>query len=112
MSAGGPRAAKAAAGLGGLVTVSLLVSSRDILVTLAQKFNDRSDPPSANPGNANVNPVSATSVPNVDADATSGTSVPNVDDDATSGTSVPGVPDVGARPPTTGVSGGGAVRFT
>jgi hypothetical protein len=49
LSAGGPRAGRVAAGFGGLVTLTLLVSSRDVFVVLAKKFNSSKDGP-AGPG--------------------------------------------------------------
>jgi hypothetical protein len=43
LSSGGPRAGKVAAGFGGIVTLTLLVSSRDIFVVLAKRFNGKGD---------------------------------------------------------------------
>lgn len=45
LSAGGPKAGRVAAGFGGLVTLTLLVSSRDVFVVLAKKFNSTKNGP-------------------------------------------------------------------
>lgn len=45
ISSGGRGATKVAAGFGGLVTLTLLVSSRDVFAVLAKKFNSTKDGP-------------------------------------------------------------------
>lgn len=69
IGAGGPRAARVAAGFGGIVCVSLLVSNRSIFTVIAKRFNAPAAGPAGPPddglgvGNAVVDPGSIASQP-------------------------------------------------
>lgn len=112
IGSGGPRAARAAAGLGGLVSVSLLVSSRSIFVTLAAQFNARGEPANAGdfavgetapeswaPGSVAPGTPTPAPAPGATTPGTGGPGNAQPNPQPGPAPSVPGVPDPGARPP-------------
>lgn len=91
---GGRSAGKMAAGFGGIVTLVLLLSERDVLTVLAEKFSTpgKSGPTGPGPTREQIQEVSAP-----------GVGIPD------RGVTPPGVPDRGIAPP--GASGDGRTRI-